>query len=132
MNLFEWTKHHITFKDCIKKQIVEIREVNTNELEVIEKKTTKHYVISSSLATCLELLHAKGIEFIVTTHTEKNITTLLKEWHTLSSKVNVTIIFANAHTNESVLIHPKTHNLIHDADSFEQGLKSIISNVTQE
>lgn len=129
MNLVEWTKHYIKFKDCMKRQITSIEELE-DRLLVHEKKEDKVYCITEELKDKL-LTENKCEErkFIVTTNTLMNVKFLADNWKLIENE-EVTIIFANTKTNESWIVHPKTHSKISDNKTIKQGLMSLHESIT--
>lgn len=129
MNLTEWTKHYVKFKDCMKKQIESIDELE-DKLIVHEKKEDKTYFIIEELKEEF-LLEPKAKEksFIVTLNKLNNVKFLAENWKSIENE-EITIIFANTKTNESWVVHPKTHSKISDNKTIKQGLISLHESIT--
>ena len=123
MNLKDWTKHHLKFKDCFKKQIIEIKELD-NSLIVHEKKEDKIYLISEELTEDLINKKTDNKKYVVILNTEANVETLIKKWNYVENK-DLTIIFVNNKTNENWLINTQLHSKIADKKSIKQGLMSL-------
>ena len=129
MNLIEWTKHYVKFKDCMKRQITEIEELE-DRLLVHEKKEDKIYCISEDLRTkLLTEVECENRKYLVTLNALQNVKFLADNWQLIDDK-EFTIIFANPKTNESWMVHPKTHSKISDSKTVKQGLMSLYESIT--
>ncbi|MBN1175928.1 hypothetical protein JXA48_04760 [Candidatus Woesearchaeota archaeon] len=129
MNLAEWAKHYIKFKDCMKRQITSIEELD-GKLLVHEKKEDKLYCIAEELKnSLLEEKKCEGRKFLVTLNTPANVKFLADNWQLVQND-EITIIFANIKTNESWTIHPKTHSKIIEDKTIKQGLMSLHESIT--
>ena len=130
MDLYEWTKHYISFRDCIKKQIVK-QEFEEDSVLVEEKKGNKEYYINQDLGKLIPKIKDGIKTFLVCENTEKNIHILVKEWDELIKNKEITIIFANAKTNQSWLINPRLHSHISERDKLKEGLISLCNGITR-
>ena len=128
MNLKDWTKHHLKFKDCFKKQIIEINELDES-LIVHEKKEDKIYFINEKLDENIINKKTEKKKYIVTLNTKANVEKLIKEW-TQVENVDLTIIFVNIKTNENWLINTKLHSKIAEKKAIKQGLISLYNTIT--
>lgn len=130
MNLLEWTKHYIKFKDCIKKQIQSIEE-KEDRIVVQEKKGEKIYCVSENIEDkLLTQKKCEGKKYLITLNKKQNVTFLAENWDLIKDE-DVTIIFANTETNESWMIHPKTHSRISEDKSLKPGLIALYENITE-
>ncbi len=105
MNLKEWTKEFIRFKDCMKRQIITLEETEKGFL-VEEKKEVKHYLVQEDL-TLPEERSEKT--FIMTMHTKENVQVLKDQWEVFAKEKTLTIYFVNIKTNEKWHIQPYIH-----------------------
>lgn len=130
MELKEWTKHYIKFKDAMKKKIKNIAETEFG-YEVEEKDGNKvFYVIHHIEDGIHHLEELKGEKiYFVTPNTQTNVKQTIQSWDTLKEHKELTIIFANPKTNESWLLHPNTHANVSEINSLEQGLQSLYEGV---
>jgi hypothetical protein len=128
MELYEWSKHHIKFKDCMKKQILNI-ECKDSEIHVQEKKQELIYYINEELEEGIKKIQDSTKEIIITLNTKKNFETLIKSWSALKTHTQLSIIFTHPEANETWVIRPYTHDKISDNDKLKEGLEAIFSNV---
>lgn len=129
MELYEWSKHYIKFKDCMKKNIQDI-EYKDNEIFVKEKQRDIIYHIAPDITTGITQLQQKQ-EVIITTNTRKNLDELIKQWNILKKHKQLTIIFSHPSTNETWLIHPYTHNTITEGNKLKEGLLTLFNNISR-
>ena len=131
MELKEWTKHYIKFKDAMKKKIKTITEKEFG-YEVEEKDGKKVYYVVHHVSDGLkhiEELKGERIYFI-TPNTQTNVKETVKSWESLKDHRELTIIYANARTNESWLLHPYTHANVSEEGSLEQGLQALFEGIS--
>lgn len=126
MELYEWTKHYIKFKDCMKRNIKELIE-EENKIKTHEKKENKIYLIAEDITTHINET-CKEYKILVTLNTKKNVDTVINNWKTLITEENLSIIFANPQTNETWTIHPKTHHKI--SEKIKEGLLTLYESIT--
>ncbi len=124
MELYEWTKHNITYKDSMKKQILK-QTFNENNILVEEKKGKKHYYINEQLQKISKYAKEKETIYLICSNTKENIEELYKSWEQFIANRKLTIIFANPETNQSWLIHPRTHEFISDREKIEEGFQTL-------
>lgn len=130
MNLTEWSKNYIKFKDCFKRQIKTIEEIEKGLL-VHEKKENKNYFIYEKLKNNLIInKKIKNKVFLITLNTKENVKELADNWALVENE-DLTIIFANIKTNESWMVHPKTHSKITEKKLIKQGLISLHESITR-
>lgn len=123
MQLTHWLKKYISFKDCLKKEIINIEET-PDYILVKEKKGTKVYFVDEEL----EKIITKKTEhkaYYVCLNSKKNIKTMLGAWEHLIKNKNMTLLFAHPTTNDVWLITPATHHLIADANKFKEGIQTL-------
>lgn len=129
MDLLEWSKHHIKYKDCIKRQIKNIEEKD-NKLIVHEKKLDKIYCITEDLKEKLLTKNTcEGRKYIITLNKKENVNFLAENWKLVESE-DLTIIFANPKTNENWMIHLMTHSKISETKNIKQGLNALYENIS--
>lgn len=134
MNLYEWTKEFIKYKDVIFKRIKTIKFLDTT-IHVEEKNGTKkiYFVcenIQDGLAQIDTLKDEKGI--ITTLNTSKNVSVLIKEWDSLlKNKKDVTILFSHPGTNEEWMIHPKTHAKISEKEKLSESINILFNSISK-
>lgn len=128
MELFEWSKHYIKFKDCMKKNILEM-ECKADEIHVKEKQREIIYYIDETITTSIKKLQNKR-EIIITTNTKENFTELIKNWEKLAKQKELTIIFSHPKNNETWSLHPYTHNNITE-DKLEEGLQTLFESIAR-
>ncbi|MFP4523001.1 MAG: hypothetical protein ACOCQQ_00065 [Candidatus Nanoarchaeia archaeon] len=126
MDLYEWTKHYIAFKDILKRQIVK-KTYLTTSIVVEEKKEKKLYLVMETLSDSVESIKkTKGKKTIIVTHnTITNCNTLIKEWDIFAQEANITIIFVNVDLDDKWIIHPATHQHIADKKNLKEGIFSL-------
>ncbi len=144
MQLIKWLKHYIQFKDCVKKQIVDIKE-ETDKIIVTEKKMRGNKTISDTQSEAPgkenktyfvhdelgEILSKTGSEktYFVCLNSKKNIKTLLDNWDSLIANKSITILFAHPGSNEVWLINPAAHHKITEKESLKEGIESLHSSI---
>lgn len=130
MELIEWAKHYIKFKDCMKKNIVEMN-VLEHDILVKEKQQDVHYYVHQDLATSISKLEPEGKQTIICHNTKANFDTLVKDWKNLITHKQLTIIFAHPSSNETWSVHPKIHQGITEEKHLKESLLTLFSNVTR-
>ena len=132
MDLYEWTKHFIKYKDVIAKKIKNIKFLDTT-IHVEEKSGTKKiYLIYENLEEGIKasskLKEEKGI--IVTLNTRTNVNTLSNKWkEILKKEQDITILFAHPGTNEKWMIHPETHSKINEEEKLNESLEVLFNSI---
>jgi fructose-1-phosphate kinase PfkB-like protein len=121
MNLHEWTKQYVKFKDAMKKLITSVEE-KEDRIIVHQKTTDLTYVLQPTLTSPEENT------ITVCFNSKENIEFIIKKFDTLKTK-QVTFILVNLDANEKWLLHPKTHANITEPESVAQGLKTLYSSV---
>ena len=129
MELFEWSKHYIKFKDCMKKNILDI-EFKDDEIFVKEKQKNIIYYVESDISKGIAKLQQKQ-EVIITLNTKMNFDELIKNWNVLKKHQQLTIIFSHPKNNQTWIVHPYTHNNISDEKKLEEGLLTLFNNVSR-
>jgi len=132
MDLYEWTREYIRFKDIIQKRIKKLEEKESIIL-VEEKNKTKTYIIVEKLNEGVEKLnkHDKKEHLIITTlNTENNSKELISSWDELLKYEDLTIIFCHPGTNEKWLIHPKSHDKISEKKQLKEGVRTLLESIT--
>ena len=129
MELFEWSKHYIKFKDCFKKNIQNI-EYKKNEIFVKEKQRDIVYHIASDLTTGITNIRNKQ-EIIITLNTKENFNTLISQWNTLKKYKQLTIVFSHPNNNQTWIVHPYTHNNIAEKNKIKEGLLTLFNNISR-
>lgn len=127
MELYEWTKHYIKFKDCIKKQITEMI-FEDNQIVAKGKNEDKTYFIADKIKNSIDKLNNKKTTIIICLNTKENINEINNEWNLLITKPKLTIICAQPTTNERWSIHPSTHHKI--SENIKYGLKTLYESIT--
>ena len=127
MELYEWTKHYIKFKDQFKKQIQKTT-YETNLIIVKTKTETIKYFITEKLENSIKLKNKEKNEktILVCLNSKENLKTITTKWDELINE-QLTIIFVNPKTNEKWLIQPKTHNKI--AEKIKDSLKILYESI---
>lgn len=131
MELKEWTKYYIKFKDAMKKRIKEIHEKEYGYV-VEEKNGNKtYYVINHIQEGIAHLDNLKGEKiYFVTPNTKTNIKETITQWKQLCEHKELTIIYANPKANESWLLHPHTHANVSEQESLAQGLQTLYESIS--
>jgi ABC-type uncharacterized transport system substrate-binding protein len=130
MDLDEWSTHYIKFKDCMKKNILEIKQ-EKHTIIVTEKNRTIHYHMHNTLKEGIEQLNQKQPEVIITYNSKNNLQTLIDMWRSIQNNKELTIIFANTKTNQKWLIHPYTHSNISEDKKLKEGLKTLFESISE-
>lgn len=134
MDLYEWTKHFIKYKDVIARRIKTIKFLDTS-IHVEEKEkfnnTKKIYLVYENLEEGIQasskLKDEKGIIVCLNTKINKNI--LIKNWKKLLKMKDITILFAHPGTNEKWMIHPKTHSKINEAEKLNESIEILFNSI---
>lgn len=128
MDLYEWTKQYIRFRDSIKKQIINQRFGDKDIL--VEKKTgIEHYFIEPELDMLVNKIQEKEATYLVCVNSKKNISTVFSIWDKLIEQKKLTIIFANPQSNQSWLIKPRLHEQISEREQLKKGLQSLYNSI---
>ena len=127
MTLTDWTSHHIKFKDCIKKQIKNIK-VSEDKIIVEEKNgNIKTYLINEKLEELLAKIKNETL-ILVCLNNKENSKTIVNNWEKLSKYPELTIMCAEPSTNNNWSLHPETHNKITEKKSLEAGIRVLSEN----
>lgn len=126
VDLYEWTKHYINFKDILKRQIVKKTYLNTS-IVIEEKKDTKMYLVMETLADAIESVNKikDKTTIIVTLNTVPNCNTLVDNWELFANKANTSLIFVDVALDDKWIIHPATHQHIADNKTLKEGIFSL-------
>lgn len=127
MELYEWTKHYIKFKDCMKKRIKEL-VFEDKKIIAKEKDEDKTYYISEKIGDIINKIDKENTTILVCLNTEENVNKINEKWDLLRKNPKLTIIFAQIKNNESWSIHPNTHHKI--AENVKDGLKTLYKSIT--
>ncbi len=127
MDLFEWTKQYIKFRDVMKREVKEIIEKNNHEIITEEKKENKRYLINDKIEEAIKQIRNEEKTIIVCSNEKENIKELIKDWNKVKNNKKLTIIFTETETNEKWLIHPNTHNKI--TDNLKEGLNTLYESI---
>lgn len=127
MELYDWAKHYIKFKDCMKKKIKEL-VLEEGTIIAKEKEEEKTYFIAENIKEIITKINFETTTYLVCLNTKANIDTIYKEWKELITKPKLTIICAEPNSNESWSIHPSTHHKI--AENIKEGLQTLYDNIT--
>ena len=132
MDLYEWTKHFIKYKDVISRRIKTTKFLDTTIH--IEEKTgiKKIYLVYENLEEGIKasskLKDEKGI--IVTLNTKTNVDVLRDNWKEILKKdQDITILFAHPGTNEKWMIHPETHAKINEERKLNESLDVLFNSI---
>jgi hypothetical protein len=128
MKLEEWLLHYIKFKDSLKRQIVSIEET-PKKITVKEKTSIKTYYVDEDINKLLDKKENEQYYYVVL-NTHKNVKIVIEQWNIIKEQRKLTIIFSNPHTNESWLLHPKTHHDITEPESLQEGLNSLYQSIS--
>lgn len=130
MDLYEWVKHYISFRDAMRKQIIDTKYLETM-IVVQEKSEQKLYFIFEHLEDCAGAIKKINGEkaTIITLNTKENADYLIKQWEIFSEKKDLTIIFAHPGTNEKWLIHPVSHNKISERKQLKESIYTLLESV---
>lgn len=129
MQLTEWLKHYITFKDCMKKQIISVN-IQKESIIVEEKKETKTYYVHPQLAAIIDK-KAKEKTFLVCLNSRENIKTLLEQWSQLITQKQLIILFVHPSTNDVWLINPSVHHNITEEKNLPEGIQAMHESIPQ-
>ncbi|MCA9477554.1 MAG: hypothetical protein KC535_00210 [Nanoarchaeota archaeon] len=129
MELFEWCKHYIKFKDCMKRNIVSLEE-RDHEILVKEKQRDIRYLIDDDINKSISAL-TDSLEVIVAPNTKANFDALIDQWDELKNHKQLTVIFCHPDNNETWLVHPSTHHHIAEQDTFKEGLQSLFEGISR-
>jgi hypothetical protein len=134
MDLYEWTKHYIAFRDMMKKQIIKKTFLETS-IVVKEKKEEKIYLVMEELKKTIPSLKKlkRNVKIYITTlNNISNCNTLIEDWNKFSIYDHLTIIFVEIQENEKWIIHPATHQSIADKESLEEGIMGLYNATKQK
>lgn len=124
MNLTEWTTQNIKFRDCLKKQIKDVK-VSEGKIIVTEKKgDLKTYLIKEDLSELITKIKDETT-ILVCLNNQKNTQSIITNWEKLKKYQKLTIICVNINSNNNWTIHPNTHDKITDKESLEEGIKAL-------
>lgn len=129
MELFEWCKHYIKFKDCIKKNILNIT-FDKEEILVKEKQREITYLVNKNIQQSIDKLSKKQ-SVIITTNTKTNFDKLINNWKKLTKNKLITIMFCNPTTNQNWSVHPNTHHYISEKEKIKEGLQTLFESITR-
>lgn len=127
MDLYEWTKHYIKFRDCMKKNIKEL-VLEEGIIQTKEKKEDKTYIVSEDIEHSIEKIRDNITTILVCLNTKNNIKHIYQHWDVLSKNTNLTIICAQPNTNESWSVHPNTHHKI--SENIKEGLQTLYESIS--
>ena len=123
MELVEWLKIYLCWKDKIEKTIKEIKETG-NTLEVFYENKKETFLTFNQLKE-VKLDSLSEIKGICAENTEENLLFLIKHWKDFSNYPKLQLIFVNLALGEKWIIFPATHAKIADKDTLECGLRSM-------
>ena len=136
--LKEWAKTYFLNKDLLmgKKPKVEEKDdyiLITNEdgshVIVIVKEELETIKPIVDRFTELEQQHTPIKLTLVLYNKKENIEFIVSGWRELIKKQNLSILFANPHTNNKWSINPYIHNKIADKKTLKKGLLSLFDTV---
>lgn len=145
MDLYDWTKHFIKFMDANKKNILEIKEIDKNIIQVIEKikfennKTNNiFYLIENNIDDSIKIIKNNKINlnendkvYFVCNNEEKNVDALYANWNFMIDNKNYVVIFCDLNKNNKWIIKPHIHNLIADTENLKEGLMSLYNGLSE-
>ena len=132
MDLYEWTREYIRFRDVLRREIKSTTE-GDRSIIVTEKKKEKTYIIEEKLSDGINEIkkHDKKEHLIITTlNTENNSKELISSWDELLKYEDLTIIFCHPGTNEKWLIHPKSHDKISEKKQLKESVRTLLESIT--
>jgi len=126
VDLYEWTKHYITFRDILKRQIVKKTFLSTS-IVIEEKKETKLYLVMENLSEAIAIIKkAKDKTIIIATlNTIINCNKLIDNWDAFAKEAQLTVLFVDVVLNDKWSIHPSTHQHIADTKTLKEGILSL-------
>lgn len=137
MDLVSWAQIYLKHQDLLRKEIVSIEKQETKDekkLLITKKKTQEVWLVADTLKSLQ--LNDKSTEEknkitgIITYNTKENFSSLLTLWNALC-ETHYKLIFANPKTNERWVLVPLHHNKIADEESFQLGLESMFSSISE-
>lgn len=127
MELYEWTKQYIKFRDCMKKRIKEL-VFEDKKIIAKEKYEDKVYFISEKIEDIMDKINEQNTTTLVCLNTKENVNKINEKWNELIKNPKLTIICAQTENNESWSIHPKTHHKV--SENIKQGLMTLYGSIT--
>ncbi|MHA1918014.1 MAG: hypothetical protein ACTSUV_06875 [Candidatus Ranarchaeia archaeon] len=125
MNLVEWTKQYIKYRDIFFKKLVEIRKIKEG-LEVEFKDNTVFYFVFEDLKDSLfATINRKENKVIVCNYKIHNMDFLVEAWNKFIEIDNLMLIFAEPKHGKKLLINPMAHSKIADPEKIKEGLHSM-------
>jgi len=136
--LKKWAKTYFLNKDLLigKKPIIEEKDdyiLITNEDQshviVIVKEKLENIKPIVERFTELENLHKPTKLTLVLYNKKENVQLIVKGWHELIKKPNLSILFVNPKTHTKWSVNPYIHNKIADKKTLKKGLLSLYTTV---
>lgn len=128
-----WFERFIRNQDLVFRRICNT-EINDDILTIDYKNKTKALIkirgFSNSISDDIKDLKEKKIGLVLY-NTNENFNILIKQWEDLTKILGLAIYFINPYSKQEKkwIIHPRTHAMVSDSESFVEGLKSMFESV---
>lgn len=131
MNIKEWAITFVKHRDLHFRKIKEIKDIDGNFFEAINKDNSIiEYIVSDKLTDKeVSKIDEKKKQFIIIENTVHNIKETVTKWKKLVMNQELTMVFVNINKNDKFIIKPYVHNKITEEESLEQGLLTLHENI---
>lgn len=128
MNLVEWIKEFVKYKDSVMRRIKDIDTKENYVLVHMKDGSTHKYLCVSGLKT----LDLKSLddERLVCYNTKENINWIINNWELLKDS-KIMFYFVNIDKMESWALSPRLHHGVSDKDSLKTGLMTLFESVPE-
>src|SRR3989338_6798861 len=114
MDLKEWVKHFLKYKDLMAQDILSFKDTSASELLVERKSEPQTILLIEDLS--LDKVSSKLQEnlMIVTLNKKSNISFTVNNWNVLIKNKKLAMVFVNLNSlnDDKWVLHPYTHDII--------------------
>lgn len=132
--LQDWAISYVKLKDVVAQRIDKIKKTAFG-LQISNNDDTESFVVVSPLIENFDkIMELKDKHVtLVTLNTKPNLDALIKNWDSLISIPNLTLVFTNPFslTEEKWVIAPAVHSKIADPATLELGIKTMFDCVEE-
>jgi hypothetical protein len=119
MELSAWTIEFVKARDALRRTLIDYSQ--DGDLITFQHKNKVHHF---QIAPVLIVPNVKDVFTVVCLNTEENLSFLLQHWSDFCGR-DAFVVFVEPVSGGYWQIHPRTHSLVADPDSLEQGLRSL-------